>query len=579
MEPNDTILLATPIDLDSSFPLTVPDVIDDNNDVDLFKVELETGDTLGVDINAEITGSTLDSVLRVFGANGNQLAFNDDAELGGGGFEPDPNLTFTASLNGTYYVGVSSAPNEDYDPNVEDSGTEDGESSGDYDLVLTYTEATPPVDEVYNEANDTLQSANVIEFDSSSRLEIFGAIGDTPAGSNDVDLFRVELNARNGLLADINAANLGSTLDSVITIFNANGNPLFQVDNNVFEGQTELDPFFELKEQPAGTYYVGISSAPNLNYDPNVADSGTGDSSGNYRLVLTLDIDSEPNDDISNANVIEFDSSSPVVVDGQIGDNIFPNPALNANDDVDLFEVELKAGDTLTADINSDTSLSSALTIFDATGEELVQNVDESLVEFIVDQDGTYYVGVSSSGNTDYDPNVAGSGTGDGDSSGSYSLELELDRISSDLFTAPIIRFQNNDRPGTYLFAGEGESEGIRANFPNFSEEGQAFKVAVESGDDLIRINRFQNLDVPGTYLYAGEGESEGIRANFPNFSEEGIAFYVYPGSADIGVDFYRFQNLDFPGTYVFVGEEERQNILANFPNFAEEGVAFEVEI
>ena len=574
MEPNNIISSATLIELDSSFPVTVSEDIGDNNDVDLYQVELKTGDTLGVDINAQINGSPLDSVLTIFGANGNPLVQNDDAELGGG-TEPDPNLTFTASLNGTYYVGVSSTPNLTYDPNVEDSGI--GGSSGDYDLVLTYTEAAPPVDEVYSEVNDILQDADVIEFDSSSRLEIFGAIGDNPAVTNDVDLFRVELNARNGLLADINAANLGSTLDSVITIFNANGNPLFQVDNNVFEGQTEPDPFFELKEQPAGTYYVGISSAPNLNYDPNVADSGTGDSSGNYRLVLTLDIDSEPNDDISNANVIEFDSSSPVVVDGQIGDNIFPNPALNANDDVDLFEVELKAGDTLTADINSDTSLSSALTIFDATGEELVQNVDESLVEFIADQDGTYYVGVSSSGNTDYDPTVAGSGTGD--SSGSYSLELELDRISSDLFTTPIIRFQNSDRPGTYLFAGEEESQGIRANFPNFIEEGQAFKVATEPGDGLIRINRFQNLDVPGTYLYAGEGESEGIRANFPNFSEEGIAFYVYPGSADIGVDFNRFQNLDVPGTYLFAGPEESQGIRANFPNFDEEGVAFEVEI
>ena len=147
------------------------------------------------------------------------------------------------------------------------------------------------------------------------------------------------------------------------------------------------------------------------------------------------------------------------------------------------------------------------------------------------------------------------------------------------LLNTPITRFQNNSRPGTYLFAGPEESQGIRQNFPNFLEEGQAFKVAVAPGDNLIGINRFQNLDVPGTYLYAGEEESQSIRANFPNFLEEGNAFYVYPGSADIGVDFYRFQNLDVPGTYIFVGGEERQNILANFPNFLEEGVAFEVGI
>ena len=103
--------------------------------------------------------------------------------------------------------------------------------------------------------------------------------------------------------------------------------------------------------------------------------------------------------------------------------------------------------------------------------------------------------------------------------------------------------------------------------------------VAVESDDSLIRMNRFQNSKIPGTYLYAGEEESQNIRKNFPNFIEEGIAFYVNPGSADIGVDFYRFQSLVVPGTYIFVGPAERQNILDNYPNFVEEGIAFEVEI
>ncbi|MGK7915749.1 MAG: SBBP repeat-containing protein, partial [Prochloraceae cyanobacterium] len=53
------------------------------------------------------------------------------------------------------------------------------------------------------------------------------------------------------------------------------------------------------------------------------------------------------------------------------------------------------------------------------------------------------------------------------------------------LLNTPINRFQNSSRPGTYLFAGPEESQGIRENFPNFIEEGQAFKVAVEPGDNL----------------------------------------------------------------------------------------------
>ena len=162
----------------------------------------------------------------------------------------------------------------------------------------------------------------------------------------------------------------------------------------------------------------------------------------------------------------------------------------------------------------------------------------------------------------------------------SKTLNLELDfSTENQSLDTPITRFQNSGLPGTYLFAGPEESQGIRENFSKFIEEGQAFKVATEPEDDLIRLNRFQNSNIPGTYLYAGEEESQGIRENFPNFIEEGIAFYVYDGNANLGVDFYRFQNLDVPGTYIFVGGEERENILVNFPNFVEEGVAFEVVI
>ncbi len=180
---------------------------------------------------------------------------------------------------------------------------------------------------------------------------------------------------------------------------------------------------------------------------------------------------------------------------------------------------------------------------------------------------------------TDSKDNVYISGFTEGSFDGVNAVDDDAWVAKISQSNPPIYRFQNNALPGTYLFAGQAESQNIRQNYPNFIEEGQAFKVAFEPGDNLIRMNRFQNSNILGTYLYAGEAESQNIRQNYPNFIEEGIAFYVYPGSTEIGVDFYRFQNLDVPGTYVFVGGEERQNILDNFPNFVEEGVAFKVEI
>ena len=225
--------------------------------------------------------------------------------------------------------------------------------------------------------------------------------------------------------------------------------------------------------------------------------------------------------------------------------------------------------------------------------EQFGSSEDDDSQGVVIDSDGSLYLSGSTEGNLDgvnfggedawvsqiIQPVIPDDGNGDSGNGDNGNVDNGNSENETDsLLNTPINRFQNTALPGTYLFAGEAESQGIRANFPNFVEEGQAFTVAVEPGDDLIRLNRFQNQNVPGTYLYAGEEESQNIRANFPNFVEEGIAFYVYPGSADIGVDFYRFQNQNVPGTYIFVAGEERQNILANFPNFVEEGVAFEVD-
>ncbi|MGK7896282.1 MAG: M10 family metallopeptidase [Xenococcus sp. (in: cyanobacteria)] len=143
----------------------------------------------------------------------------------------------------------------------------------------------------------------------------------------------------------------------------------------------------------------------------------------------------------------------------------------------------------------------------------------------------------------------------------------------------PILRLQNSQIPGTYLFVGQEEGQSICGNFSYFIEEGIAFNVAIQPGDDLISLNRFHNSDLPGTYLYAGEAESQNIRANFSNFIEEGIAFYVYGVGAGIETPFFRFQNSLVPGTYLYATGTEADYIRANFPHFIEEGIAFEARI
>ena len=67
-------------------------------------------------------------------------------------------------------------------------------------------------------------------------------------------------------------------------------------------------------------------------------------------------------------------------------------------------------------------------------------------------------------------------------------LENVIDSVGLNI---SLHRFQNSTRSGTYLYAGEPESQKIRLNFPNFIEEKIAFNVAAQPGNDLIRLNRF----------------------------------------------------------------------------------------
>lgn len=113
-------------------------------DVDLFKISLTAGDVLDVDVDAEFLDdgtmySSLDSHLRIFDSSGSELAVNanglstNDYPMG----SYDSYLSFTAPTSGDYYIGVTSAGNESYDPTME--GMWSGNTTGDYLLQLLVT--------------------------------------------------------------------------------------------------------------------------------------------------------------------------------------------------------------------------------------------------------------------------------------------------------------------------------------------------------------------------------------------------------------------------------------------------------
>ncbi|MEM9212789.1 MAG: SGNH/GDSL hydrolase family protein [Cyanobacteria bacterium P01_F01_bin.150] len=163
---NSTIPEANALSVSSSNPtVSINGLIGESfsdlpEDVDFFSFDLDAGQTISLDIDTEeILPNTInfrqvvypalanilqkpDTELRLFDAQGNELASNNDGAAEDEDFSRDPFLEYTATSAGTYYVGVSQLGNRNYDPFVSRSGSgwtfpEIGVNNGFYELTAT----------------------------------------------------------------------------------------------------------------------------------------------------------------------------------------------------------------------------------------------------------------------------------------------------------------------------------------------------------------------------------------------------------------------------------------------------------
>ncbi|MEL7064847.1 MAG: DVUA0089 family protein, partial [Bacteroidota bacterium] len=148
---------------------------------------------------------------------------------------------------------------------------------------------------------------------------------DTADASEDVDMYAFTLEAGQTILLDVDAGGVGgvegSLLDSVLRVFDADGNELANVGNapapdEVF--QSNGDPYLEFTALEAGTYYAAISNLGNTEYDPNVANSGSGWTfdgrfePGAYKLNATLDVPPVVSFEVTPENFSEEDADNLV---------------------------------------------------------------------------------------------------------------------------------------------------------------------------------------------------------------------------------------------------------------------------
>ncbi|MEM7808430.1 MAG: pre-peptidase C-terminal domain-containing protein [Planctomycetota bacterium] len=139
---NDQISEATPLGavgtegVSTSGPFGISPGADD---VDMFSFDVVAGQTVGFDVDRE-GGSTLDAFMRLFDVNGNELAIADDGTAPDEAVSSDQGLSgyfeFTFATAGTFFVGVSSFGNNNYDP-VTGTGDSIGDTTGDFQIFLT----------------------------------------------------------------------------------------------------------------------------------------------------------------------------------------------------------------------------------------------------------------------------------------------------------------------------------------------------------------------------------------------------------------------------------------------------------
>jgi len=83
-EPNETLAGAISTGLVPDVEQTITAFVGDGPfedlDVDLFAFNAQAGDMITADIDAEVRGTSLDSILRLFDSTGTEIAFNDDSD-------------------------------------------------------------------------------------------------------------------------------------------------------------------------------------------------------------------------------------------------------------------------------------------------------------------------------------------------------------------------------------------------------------------------------------------------------------------------------------------------------------------
>ena len=434
LEPNDTLTSATPVSFNAGGQaffsgMNIGDGLFPAFDVDMYRISMPRGGSITAETAAQNrpVPSSLDTFLRLFDANGNELAAND--QFNGS----DSFIDFFVTTGGTYYVGVSGFPNGSYDPAIGGSGASG--SRGLYDLTLT-------IDLVENDRKvfrHTLAQPVPIP-DPGVTTDVI-----LVADSREILDVNLVLNINHDFLSDLRVT-LTSPAGVEIVIMDSNGGSgNFQVDplapvSATFDDEatllvtTEPAPFATKLLQPfealsafdgqsaAGAWILRVEDTNSLNSGLLVG--------WDLEVTMLTDIFGpfESNDTITTARILaEISGVGSATRTAFIGDGGFGDL------DVDLFGFVADAGATLNVSAVAG-AVDTALRLFDASGQEIkfanpAGQLNSSIEDFVFVAGGTYFIGVSESSNVEgagaYNAITAASGT-PAITTGAYTLTVSV---------------------------------------------------------------------------------------------------------------------------------------------------------
>ncbi len=489
-EPNDSTDTATRVVFDASGSAsfagaTVGNGVFGNRDVDLYRIDLARGGLITAEITARrlASGSTLDSVLRLFNASGVQIAINDQF------FQEDSFIDFFVSTGGTYYVGVSGFGNSNYNPLVANSGTT--QSTGTYNIRIAaqlaqddvvvfagFSPTPPPAtgDQAYQfdapEGVNTLipptaptQTAGV----TSATLQI--------ADTRQILDVNVRVRLNHTFLGDLSIRLIGPTGVEVV-LFNRRGGSGDNLPNVVFDDEAGLSisALVPGANPASGSYRpeaaLGAFDGTRANgrWTIVIDDQGVGNTGRlfNWALQFTFQNDIfgpfESNDTLVTANAIsEFTGSGSTTRDAFIGDGGFGTL------DRDIFRLSVDAGTTLAAfatptATGGSATLRTVMRLFSESGQQiLITNpalgAASRIENYVFASGGIYYLAVSEAANLAYNPASVSDGSGTpAQTTGSYRLNITVSPGVSDpgsTLNSDLLRLGYNTS-GVFDFSGTG---------------------------------------------------------------------------------------------------------------------------